>query len=552
MKKEAKGFRLIFGYLGIFLMFEGFVTVLPLLILAFYPSEWMVFWDFLIPGLVGIVLGAVLFFLLVAGRPKGHFARNDDALLLVLLWLCAIVLGSFPFYLTRFPALNQGLASLNLDMSYSESFFESMSGYSATGLTVLPTQVFLDASAYNLTLYPAAHVFLFHRALMQFVGGVGLVLLVASALSDRYNLKLYFAEGHNDKLMPNLGKSAKLIFGIYFGYILIGTISLWLAGMPPFDAFVHATAALATGGFSTRSTSLLYFAGVDGAHLEATVLPVNSIAIEIISIVLMLLGATNFVLHTFLLTGKWKQFFKDIEIRFALIALFFFTMGCTLSTMYLYQNSAGAATGLDFWNSLRYNVFNAVTSLTTTGFTNYPSLKSLGEVAIFSGILLMGIGGGVGSTAGGIKQYRLSLLLKDFQYSIRYHFASTREVNPHPVYRLGELKEEDDSSSSEAHNYALLYIVFFLTGAMVLMFMPGIGVVEATYEYMSALSGTGIDIIGYSNYKLNYATWYPLLLWILSFAMFIGRLEILPLYYAGRRLTHRLRHFRRKSAIEEA
>src|SRR5574344_857539 len=177
MKKEAKGFRLIFGYLGIFLMFEGFVTILPLAILAFYPKEWQVFWDFVIPGLAGIVLGALLFFILVAGRPKGHFARNDDALLLVLLWLCAIVLGSFPFYRTRFPALNQGLESLNLDMSFSESFFEAMSGYSATGLTVLPNQVFLDAASLNLTLYSAAHVFLFHRALMQFIGGVGLVLL---------------------------------------------------------------------------------------------------------------------------------------------------------------------------------------------------------------------------------------------------------------------------------------------------------------------------------------------------------------------------------------
>jgi trk system potassium uptake protein TrkH len=547
MKKEATGFRLIFGYLGIFLMFEGFATILPLAIIGIYQSEWMVYWDFLIPGLIGIVLGALLFFVLIAGRPKGHFARNDDALLLILLWLCAIVLGALPFYFTRFPYLNQGMESLNLDMSFSESFFEAMSGYSATGLTVLPTSCFLDASELGLTPYPASHVFLFHRALMQFIGGVGLVLIVAGALSDRYNLKLYFAEGHNDKLMPNLGRSAKLIFGIYFGYILIGTLSLWLAGMPAFDAFVHATAALATGGFSTRSTSLLYFQGVNGRMLENTVLPVNSIAIEIICIVLMLLGATNFVLHTFLLTGKWKQFFKDIEIRFAIITILIFTLATTVSSLYLYQSGP-----IDFWTSLRYNVFNVVTSITTTGFTNYPSLVHLGEVAVFSGILLMCIGGGVGSTAGAIKQYRIALLLQDFKYSIRHHFATIREVNPNPVYRLGELKEEDPGASDEAHNYALLYIVFFLVGAMAMMFMPGIGFVESSYEFMSALSGTGIDIIGYSTYKVNFPSTYSLLLWILSFAMFVGRLEILPLYYAMRRLTHRLRHFEIKKLKKEA
>jgi trk system potassium uptake protein len=551
MKKEVKGFRLIFGYLGIFLMFEGLVTVLPLAVLPFYPSEWVCFLDFLLPGLVGLVLGAVLFFAFVAGRPRGHFGRNDDALLLVLLWICGIILGSMPFFLTRFSFLSMDGVDLNLNMSYSECFFESMSGYSATGLTVLPNRVFLDAADLGLTPYPASHVFLLHRALMQFVGGVGLVLIVAGALSDRYNLKLYFAEGHNDKLMPNLGRSAKMIFGIYAGYILIGTLALWLSGMPVFDAFVHATAALATGGFSTRSNSLYYFAQHEGRMLGGTVLPVNSLAIEIIAIVLMLLGATNFVLHTFLLRGKWKMFFKDIEIRFAIIVILVFTLGTTLSSLYLYQNTQGL--GLDFGTSLRYNVFNVVSSLTTTGFSNSPSLVALGEVAIFSGILLMVIGGGVGSTSGAIKQYRIAILLKDFQYSIRYHFASDRQVNPNPVYRLGQLKEEDSSTSDEAHNYALLYLLFFILGSVILMFMPGIGVVEAMYDYVSALSGTGLDIINYFTYKTNYPDAYPYLLWLLSLAMFLGRLEILPLYYALRRLTHRLRHPHHKNkAVKEA
>ena len=552
MKKEVKGFRLIFGYLGIFLMFEGLVTILPLAILAFYPSEWACYLDFLIPGIGGLLLGMILFFVFVAGRPKGRFARNDDALLLVLLWICGILLGSLPFYLTRFSALSMG-NDFNLHMSYSECFFESMSGYSATGLTILPNQVFLDASDLGLIPYPAQHVFLFHRALMQFVGGVGLVLIVAGAISDRYNLKLYFAEGHNDKLMPNLGRSAKLIFGIYAGYILLGTLAFWLSGMPIFDAFVHATAALATGGFSTRSTSLYYFAQHEGARLDGALFGVNSLAIEIIAMILMLLGATNFVLHTFLLRGKWKAFFKDIEIRFAIITILVFTLATTVSSVYLFQDGLGQTPGTSFFTSLRYNVFNVISSLTTTGFSNYPSLVHLGEVAVFAGILLMMTGGGVGSTAGAIKQYRLAILLKDFQYSIRYHFASDRQVNPNPVYRLGQLKEEDASTSDEAHNYALLYILFFLFGAVVLMFMPGLGVVEALYDYGSALSGTGLDIIGYSTYKANYASAYPWLLWILSFAMFLGRLEILPLYYALRRLTHRLRHPHHiRKAVKEA
>jgi trk system potassium uptake protein TrkH len=142
--KEATGFRLVFGYLGIFLMFEGLITLLPLFVAIFYPGEWVVALDFAIPAGIGVVLGAALFFGLIAGREKGHFARNDDALLLVLLWFAAVVLGSLPFYFTEIPLI-QSLEErcLNLGMTYSECFFEAMSGYSATGLTVLPNQVFL-------------------------------------------------------------------------------------------------------------------------------------------------------------------------------------------------------------------------------------------------------------------------------------------------------------------------------------------------------------------------------------------------------------------------
>jgi trk system potassium uptake protein TrkH len=541
MRKEAKGFTLVLGYLGIFLIFEGIATIFPLLMVVFYPSEWRCWMDFVVPGGGGIILGLILFLTFVAGRPRGHFERNEDSLLLVLLWICAVVIGALPFYFTKIPALNYGDASLDLGMDFSESFFESMSGYSATGLTVLPEKAFLDLRDAS-SGYLCSHVFLFHRAFMQFVGGIGLVLIVAGAISDRYNLKLYFAEGHNDKLMPNLGKSAKLIFGIYFGYIALGALSLWLSGMTVFDAVCHSTSALATGGFSTRSAGYVAF---QNGYAGNGVLPyVNSLAIEIITMVLMLLGATNFVLHTFLLRGKWKQFLKDIEVRFAFWVILIFTLATSLSTMYLYQGSA--TSHLDFATSLRYSVFNVITSLTTTGYTNFANVSSLGEVAVFGGILLMTIGGGLGSTAGALKQYRCAILAKDFVYSIRYRFASERQVNPNPVYRLGELKEEDAATSDEAHNYTFLYLIVFLLGAMVLAFLPGIDVTKSCYEFASALSGTGVDIIGYVAYKAAYPRAYIGLLWILSFAMFIGRLEILPVYFAWRRLSHRLRHSLRR------
>jgi trk system potassium uptake protein len=528
MKKPATGYRLIFGYLGIFVMFEGFVTLVPL-VMSFYPGESLCWLDFFIPGVGAIIVGAILYFSLIAGHPKAHFGKNDDSLLLILLWLCAFVIGSLPFYLAGVPALNGGVGHWN--MTFTESFFEAVSGYSATGLTVFPS--FLDSPD---TVQYCSHVFLFHRALMQFVGGIGLVLIVAGALSDRYNLKLYFAEGHNDKLMPNLGKSAKLIFGIYFGYILLGTFSLWFAGMDLFDALCHSIAALATGGFSTRSTSFAYYQTMNGQNLNGiSAFPVNALAMEIITMFLMLLGATNFVLHTFLLRGKWKQFFKDIEVRLAIIVIVFFTLATAASSIYLYND--GTVTHLNFAQSLRYSVFNVISSLTTTGFGNASSVNALGEVAVFCGILLMAIGGGLGSTAGGIKQYRIALLLKDFAYSIRYHFSSSRVINPNPIYRLGDLREEDPSTSDEAHNYTLLFLLVFLLGALALAFLPGVSFLQALYDFVSSLSGTGLDAIGFSAYKAAQPVAYPWLLIMLDLGMFFGRLEILPIHFALERVT---------------
>lgn len=542
MKKEVSGYRLVFGYLGIFIMFEGLVTLLPLFF-CFFPGEAMCWLDFFIPGMAALFIGFALWISLIAGHEKAHFGKNDDSLLLVLLWLCAFFIGAFPFFLANVPALNGG--SGYLGMSFMESLFEAISGYTATGLTVFTS--FLDSGAQY-----CPHVFLFYRALMEFVGGIGLVLIVAGAISDRYNLKLYFAEGHNDKLIPNLGRSAKLLFGIYFGYVLLGTFALWFAGMDFFDAACHSMAALATGGFSTRNTSLLYYQAFNGTVINGFS-PVNSLALEIIMMVLMLLGATNFVLHTFLLRGKWKAFFKDLEVRLALLTIVSFTLITAASSLYLYHYES--VTSLDFATSLRYSVFNIVSSITTTGFSNAPSVVALGEVALFSGILMMTVGGGLGSTAGGIKQYRVGLLLKDFFYSIRYRFSSSRALNPHPVYRLGELKEEDSATSGEAHSYALLYVIVFLLGSLLVAFLPSIDLTGSLYEFVSALSGTGLDAVNLIGYKTLEASSYPWLLLILDAGMFLGRLEILPIHFALKRVTvDTIENVRngRKKALKEA
>ena len=325
MTLEAKSrgnapYRLIIGYLSIFIAFIGGILLLPLLLIAFYPTEWGAYPAFLVPGGAALVLGSALAALLLRKGDRSRLGKHQDAVLLVAIWLSAVFIGALPFFLAD--KLVVGPADrAQLSMSFSEAVFESVSGFSATGYSVTREANFLAGIEVPLddAYYASscAHIFLFYRALTQFFGGVGLVLIVTSAISDRYGLKLFFAEGHNDRLLPNLAKTAKVTFSIYCGIILLGSFVLWLFGMDFFEAICQSACAMATGGFATRYSGFYYY--FTDAYPGNGVLPYNYIGAETTMCIIMLLGATSFLLIYNLITGKFKNFIRDCEVRFAAV-----------------------------------------------------------------------------------------------------------------------------------------------------------------------------------------------------------------------------------------
>ena len=178
MKKQAKGYRLIFGYLGIFLILIGIITMLPLILLTFYPGESNCWLSFFIPGMSSIGLGFLLF-LLIYKRERTQLEKFQDSALLVMIWLSAILIGSVPFMLRGYTTPDFAKYRMN----FSDAVFESTSGYTSTGLTVFN----FDMS------YPGYHIYTFYRSILLLFGGIGLVLIVTSAISDKYGLKLYTA-----------------------------------------------------------------------------------------------------------------------------------------------------------------------------------------------------------------------------------------------------------------------------------------------------------------------------------------------------------------------
>lgn len=494
MKKTASGYRLIFGYLGLFIIFVGIATLLPLLFLPlpYFKAEISDWYCFAIPGGGALLLGIILF-CLVAKRSKAQLGKFQDCILLVLVWVSAILISSIPFIIKG--------------KSFTNAIFETTSAYATVGLSVL------DAADYEMKL------FILYRSILCFLGGIGLVLVVTSAISDRYGLKLYVAEGHNDKLMPNLAKSARLMLSIYLGITVLGTLLYYFAGMPLFDSVIHSISAVATGGFSSRPEGLMAFANYKNFGI-----------FQLITVLLMILGAMNFLLHMFMITGKFKKVFRDCEVRlFGILILIFIP---------LFFIAALAGNGWeDPLTALTTGSFTFISALTTTGFTNVSgvfgsvsTITKIGEGVIFLVVIVNIIGGGMGSTAGGVKQYRLAVISKSFYWVTREKLASSNIIFPHYVWRFGEQKEIKEKDIADSFGYMFIYVLLLFVGAFFISIFDKYTFGESLFEFSNALSSTGmsngISVDGSIATK-----------WILIAGMFAGRLEILGIYFAFYRIT---------------
>lgn len=475
-------YRLIAYYLSIFVIMIGIIQLTPLLILPFYPDEISYVSCFLIPGLASIVIGLLVGQLLKGKTEIVKLEKNYDSILIVMIWLSAILISTVPWMLKG-------------DYNFTQAAFEMTSGFSTTGLSVVDVEA-------------TPHVFLMFRSITLFVGGVGLVLIITSAFSDKYGLNLYNAEGHTDRLMPNLAKSARLILSIYSTYILGGAIFYILFGMPVFDAINTAIAAVSTGGFSVLNDS------IHGYH---------SLPIEIVTIVLMMLGQTSFILHLALIKKKFGRIFNHCETKFFIILAVIF-----IPLMFINLQQTGYSSG--FGETLRISVFQFVTCLTTTGFISVPTLVGLPSGFATIMILMMLIGGDLESTGGGIKQYRVIVVLKGILQEIKNTVRTYKTVTTDFITRGGKRSELTSSEVSSMSSYILFYLILFFTGSMIFT-LYGNNLQDSMFEFASAISTVGLSV-GITNYNAP-----AVILWTANIGMFLGRLELMVVFQAMLRVT---------------
>ncbi len=368
-----------------------------------------------------------------------------------------------------------------LKLSFSQAVFESVSGWTTTGLTVV------DISH-------AGPMILLWRSILTLAGGAGLAIIMMSAIMRSAGIGISSAEGRGDQLVPHVRQSARLVLIIYSGYASIGALAYWMAGMSAFDAINHSFAAVSTGGFSTHTENIGYW---------------NSPAIEVVSIPLMLVGNLNFVTAWSLLRGRFRLFVRNSEIRVMTVLIpMSAALVLLLTCLSIYPRLTKA---------VRVALFETISALTTTGFqtVQYDNWNDFGLVIL---ILLMLVGGGTCSTAGGVKQFRIYLLWKLMVWEIMRSFLPRTAVVERPIWDSNGKVFVDYDRVRQVCAFVFLYSAVYWAGVMI-MCVYGFSFKDSLFEFASAIGNAGLSV-GVTSPQMPVAA-----MWAMTIAMFLGRLE---------------------------
>ena len=467
-----RDFRPVFYIIGILLCIESVTMLLPMFLDFINNSEdWLVF---LFSSILTFFIGLVLLFSFRNQEKKINL--RQAFVLTVFSWIIIALFASLPFI---YSASN---------LSFTDAFFESISGITTTGATVIDN---LDSLPKGILIW---------RSLLQWFGGIGIIVLASSVLPTLQigGMQLLHME-HDDpyeKTLPKIGQFISEIFLIYVVLTFFCALLYFFSGMSGFDSVAHAMTTISTGGFSTYNESFGFF---------------KSFNIEIISIIFMIIGSLPFVIYLKTLHGKWQSFFQDDQIKL----FFILTIGIILITTFWimsYQHK-------DFFYSLRISTFNIISILTGTGYSN-SNFSLWGGFGLIVMFIIMFIGGCAGSTTGGVKIFRLQLLFRAAQSQVK------KLTQPHGVFvnTFNNKKVSEDTFYS-IMGFFFMYILIFILSAFVLSFL-GLDFLTSISASASAISNVGPglgELIGPSG---NYSMIPWTAKWVLSVTMLVGRLEI--------------------------
>lgn len=461
--------------IGISMLFTSLISL-------FYNENPWALW---IGAISSLVFGIWLYLICKWANLKHEIRTREGFAITTFSWIFAALLGSIPFYLANFPDLNQ-------IANFTDCFFESMSGFTTTGSSILS----------NVEQFPKG--ILFWRSLTHWFGGMGIIVLAIAILPNTSvgGMQMFQTEApgpfKKDKLMPRIKDVAKMLWKVYFIFTILEIVALMAVGLNWYDAVTHTFGTIATGGFST------YNDGISGLHNHAA---------EITITIFMILAGINFSLYFSFFKGKITAFFdRELSVYLSLTFLVFGLIVWDLSNHEYYKSMA---------ETLRLAFFQVPAILTTTGYStaNFDTWPAFSKGLL---LLLMFVGGSAGSTAGGFKLIRHMVI---FRYIIS---EIKRIINPNVVQTIKIAHRPiEQSIINSVLAFAWIYVGLFALGGLILTFY-GIDTETAFSASIASLGNIGpwFNLISpISNYGFMPAQ----VKWILCFLMLAGRLEIFTL-----------------------
>lgn len=465
--------RMISYVIGFVLKIEAALMALALAVALMYgeQSAWA----------LGITMGITLAagFLIGLKKPENKTIHVKEGLITVALsWIVMSLFGTLPFFIS------------GTIPSYLDGLFEVVSGFTTTGASILT----------DIEILPKG--ILFWRSLTHWLGGMGILVFVLTLLpiSTGHSLHLMRAESpgpETSKLVSNMAKTAKILYSIYFAMTVIEIGALMIAGMSLYDAAVHAFGTAGTGGFSVRNLSIAAY---------------DSVAIDTIITVFMILFGVNFSLYYLLLAKNFKQVFKSEELRIYIITIFVSMVIVTINILPLYSSVV---------ESVRYSTFQVGSIITTTGYatTDTNIWPQLSKTVL---ILLMFFGASAGSTGGGLKAVRVLLLFK----SAKRDVGKLLYPNTVKIVRLDNKKVSEDTISG-VKTFFFIYMMI-TTISILLVSLNGYDLETSATAVIACINniGPGFGMVGATG---NYAAFSEFSKIVLSIDMLVGRLEVYPM-----------------------
>lgn len=480
---------------GVLLFLETAALLLSALVAWYYHEADLK--AFLITA--GITGGAGLILYFIGRLSKKELVLQDTFLVVALSWVLFSVFGMLPFLLS---------GTIN---NITDAFFETMSGFSTTGSTILKV---IDGQTHGI---------LFWRSIMQWMGGVGIVVFTLAFIpsiarsSRSKGVSLFAAEapGLNvEKLAPSMRGTSRLLWGIYINLTILCAFMYWLGPMNLFDAVCHAFTTIATGGFSTHQESIGYF------HSEY---------LECVCAVFMVLSAVNFALYHFIVVGRWDIVRRNEEVKVYLssivvMTLLFFGLfyltpyfdGVTESQFETYPQGAK--------DTLRASFFHVATMLSNTGFSGQNGNYDLwGMLFVIPTLLMLIVGGCAGSTSGGIKMVRVIVLFKFVKNSVK------ELIHPTGMFSVKLSGQAiDDETVRRLCSFFAFFLFLFVVNAIALS-LTGMTLEDACIAFLTCFSNLGLGS-GATGPGASFADLPAAAKWILAFDMLVGRLEIMTVF----------------------